>query len=247
LLRPKWARHAAPLWGQIYQIIMNVEEQTARSIKRHISDLLKSSDMEGIVDQMSLLPARKVINPLLSFLYSTDEALKWKSVSVVGAVVARMADRNMESARVIMRRLMWNLNDESGGIGWGSPEAMGEILARHRGLAQEYAPMLISYLRPDGNFLEHELLQRGVVWALGRLSHSRPHLVHEAVPYLLPCLESPDPALRGLAAWALEPLKAESARELLQALMHDHSTLMLFQNGALTLQRVSDLAARAPS
>jgi len=42
-----------------------------------------------------------------------------------------------------MRRLMWNLNDESGGIGWGNPEAMGEILACHEALANEYAP--ISY------------------------------------------------------------------------------------------------------
>lgn len=25
----------------------------------------------------------------------------------------------MDSARIVMRRLMWSLNDESGGIGWG--------------------------------------------------------------------------------------------------------------------------------
>ena len=31
---------------------------------------------------------------------------------------------------------MWTLNDESGGIGWGSPEVMGEILAAHKGLAE---------------------------------------------------------------------------------------------------------------
>jgi len=34
---------------------------------------------------------------------------------------------------------MWSLNDESGGIGWGAPEAMGAIMARHTGLADEYA------------------------------------------------------------------------------------------------------------
>jgi hypothetical protein len=206
---------------------------------------LKSTEIEGILDRMSRLPALKILSPLLSFLCSTNQEVKWKAVSAIGAVVARLADKNLESARVIMRRLMWNLNDESGGIGWGAPEAMGEIMARHQGLAQEYAPLLISYLRPDGNFLEHELLQRGVVWALGRLAHSFPHLMNEAIPYLTSCLESPDPFLRGLAAWALEPLQAASAREKLQALLQDFSTLTLYENGKSTPLRVSDLAARA--
>jgi len=58
----------------------------------------------------------------------------------------------MESARVIMRRLMWSLNDESGGIGWGAPEAMGEIMARHEQLTKEYSAILGSYIREDGKF-----------------------------------------------------------------------------------------------
>jgi len=32
----------------------------------------------------------------------------------------------------------------------GSPEAMGEILAAHSGLAQEYAVILLSYAREEG-------------------------------------------------------------------------------------------------
>ncbi len=63
----------------------------------------------------------------------------------MGRVAADLADRDMESARVVVRRLMWNLNDESGGIGWGSPEAMGEIMACHEGLAEEYSCILISF------------------------------------------------------------------------------------------------------
>jgi hypothetical protein len=163
-------------------MIMQVGEHTARTIKRHISDLLKSTDLEEILDQVGRLPPLKVINPLLSFLCSTNEEVKWKAVSAVGAVVARMGDTDLESARVIMRRLMWNLNDESGGMGWGAPEAMGEIMARHQRLAQEYAAFLISFVRPDGNFLEHELLQRGVLWALGRVTRSFPDPVNGAIP-----------------------------------------------------------------
>ncbi|MEA3417440.1 MAG: hypothetical protein U9R02_15080 [Thermodesulfobacteriota bacterium] len=60
----------------------------------------------------------------------------------MGVVVSNLADHDMESARVIMRRLIWNLNDESGGIGWGSPEAMGEIMARNNRLALPFTHKL---------------------------------------------------------------------------------------------------------
>eukprot|EP00362_Geleiidae_sp_MMETSP1317_P000447 CAMPEP_0201284794 /NCGR_PEP_ID=MMETSP1317-20130820/84991_1 /ASSEMBLY_ACC=CAM_ASM_000770 /TAXON_ID=187299 /ORGANISM="Undescribed Undescribed, Strain Undescribed" /LENGTH=71 /DNA_ID=CAMNT_0047606373 /DNA_START=1077 /DNA_END=1289 /DNA_ORIENTATION=- len=71
----------------------------------------------------------------------------------------------MEEARIVMRRMLWSMNDESGGIGWGVPEAMAEVMTCNKGLAEEYIHMLISYMREDGeelfqdgNFLEHESL-----------------------------------------------------------------------------------------
>ena len=60
----------------------------------------------------------------------------------MGASLARLADADMEAARIVMRRLLWSLNDESGGIGWGAPESMAEAMCRHQGLALEYAHML---------------------------------------------------------------------------------------------------------
>jgi hypothetical protein len=111
-----------------------------------------------------------------------EEKVKCAAVKAMGAVVAKLADHNMEAARIIVRRLMWNLNDESGGIGWGSPEAMGEILARHRGLAGEYAHILISYIREDGNYLENQVLQEGVFkYREGRRDLSP----SQAMPYLV--------------------------------------------------------------
>jgi hypothetical protein len=186
-----------------------------------------------------------VINPLFSFLLSSDEQTKWRAVTAMGAVVANLAEKDMESARVVMRRLMWNLNDESGGIGWGAPEAMGEIIASHEGLAKEYAHMLISYVRKDGNFLEYEPLQRGAVWAIGRVAQVRPDLVQDALPHLLPYLGSTDASLRGLAAWTLGLLGPETARPHLQPLFADKSEIPLYLNGNLVVRRVSDLAKKA--
>ena len=182
---------------------MDTQSQSGREFKRRVYDLLKSADFDRSLEEILQFPARRVINPLFSFLYNSDEQIRWRTITAMGAVVAKLADEDMESARVIMRRLMWNLNDESGGIGWGSPEAMGEILACNETLAKEYAHILISYIREEGNFQEHKLMQRSVLWGIGRLSQVRPELVKGAVPYLLPYLKSRDDTARGLAVWIM--------------------------------------------
>jgi len=175
----------------------------AGSLERRVSELLDAEDFDGSLDEFLGLPASAVVRHLLPSLCSDGER-KWRTVRAVGAVVAEEALRDMEFARNFMRRLMWSLNDESGGIGWGAPETMGEIMARNEALASEFAHMLISYIRPDGNYLEHPPLQRGVLWAIGRLAEENPGLAREAAPYLKPLLKSPDAQVRALAARALD-------------------------------------------
>jgi hypothetical protein len=182
----------------------------SRAFKKKVQGLLKSVDLDQAIGELQRFPPQKVINPLFSFLHHTDQDIKWAAIKAMGAIVAGMADADMESARVIVRRLMWNLNDESGGIGWGSPEAMGEILANHERLAEEYAHVLLSYARKDGNYLELPVLQRGLLWGIKRLSEVRPHLVQEAAPYLSTYLQSGDAEVRELAEQVLNTLNGRT-------------------------------------
>ena len=140
-----------------------------RERKARIGELLGQDDFENALETIRLMPGRQAVNPLFSFLYSGEEKIRWRAVTAMGAVVGHLADTAMESARVVMRRFMWNLNDESGGIGWGSPEAMGEITAGHAGLADEFACILISYIDPQGNFLEHEIAPAGILVGCGTI------------------------------------------------------------------------------
>ena len=191
------------------------------------------------------LPLRQVINPLFSFLFHRDQNIKWAAVAAMGRVVSTLAHEDMESARVVIRRLMWNLNDESGGIGWGSPEAMGEILASHEGLAREYAHILISYVRKDGNFQENDIMQRGVLWAIGRLASVFPGLTKEASPHIIPFLHSPDASVRAHAAWVCGILGNEDARAGLEALTGDGEPVEIYAQGRIQVQRVKDMAQAA--
>ena len=216
-----------------------------RELKIRIRKLLVQDDFSAGIDALARIPGRRAVNPLFSFFYSKEELLRWRAVLAMGAVVSRLADQDMESARVVMRRLMWNLNDESGGIGWGSPEAMGEIAARHLRLADEFAGILISYIDPRGNYLEHELLQRGVLWGIGRLAHARPAHAAAAAAHLPVFFESPDPCLRGTAIWAVGPILSADARPLVAARLDDDASLRLYRKMRMTVTTVAELAEAA--
>ena len=224
---------------------MSRHQPSSRQLKAKIRKLLLQQDIESGLAQIAEIPARKAINPLFSFLCSLDEILKGRAIMAMGEVVDRLADTDMEFARVIMRRYMWQLNDESGGIGWGCPEAMGEIMARNKNLAAEFWCILISYIRPDGNFLEHEALQRGALWGVGRLAHARPQLLKNSVHYLHPYMNTDDPFLRGLAAWACGPLRNKITDKILKSIKNDDAMLNVFLNGHLKRCSVGELATGA--
>jgi hypothetical protein len=224
---------------------MSFDQTGSRPLKKKIKQLLLQENLAQALLQISDIPARKAINPLFSFLCSLDELLKWRAVAAMGEVVTRLADTDLESARVIVRRCMWNLNDESGGIGWGCPEAMGEIMARNKNLAAEFWCILISYMRPDGSFIEHEVLQRGVLWGVGRLARIRPQFLKDSADYLIPYMLSEDPYLRGLAVWSSKMLRNNKIDAILSGLTKDDAKLSIFVDGHLMQYSVGQLAKEA--
>ena len=219
-----------------------MQKISTRQLKKQVLELLQHPDFTICISRILGFPPRRVVNPLFSFLYSLEDPVKWRAVSAMGAVVSEMALGEMESARVVMRRFIWNLNDESGGIGWGSPEAMGEIMAQSRQLAEEFASILVSYVRPDMNYLEHPDLQKGVIWGLGRLAYDRSDLVKDAAAFLPPYLDASDPILRGLAVWTAGALPLASTRKRLDKLTGDPSTFTLYRNNRLEEVRIGKLA-----
>ena len=224
---------------------METKTLSGRLLKRKVRELLGSNETDGALSVLCQMPPRRVVNPLISLFNSPDQRIRWAAVTAMGPVVAKMAGEDMEGARVIMRRLMWSLNDESGGIGWGCPEAMGEILARHEALAREFTHILVSYTREEGNYLEHEALQRGLLWGIGRLALVRPDKVKAAEPDIVPYLRAGDGTVRGLAAWVSGILKLDEARPELESLLDDDAEFQIYTEHDLEVRRVRDAAAMA--
>lgn len=231
-----------------------------RDLKRDLRDLLADDGWAARLRELDAVPARRLIGPLFSLLLDKSEAVRWRAVSAFGRTVARMADgqepgEGLEAARVVLRQCLWRLNEESGGVGWGVPEALGETLFQHRRLATEFHRVLASYVREEqhgeGNSLDHVPLRRGVYWALGRLAQAHPDLLANEVSTLLAGLAEDDGACRGLAAWALGILGSKGgagvgqAVAALAALESDATEIVLFHDGGLRHATAGVLASEA--
>lgn len=221
-----------------------------KSMKQDFSVFLLQDDWRERLRHYYDLPPRKTLGPLFSLLLAPEPLLKWRAVSAFGVIVAKLAEQDLESARVVMRRLMWNLNEESGAIGWGAPESMGESLARCPRLAVEFNRILISYAQEpasgDGNYLDHEPLRRGVYWGMARLAEKQPDLVQRGRSTFLELLRDEDAEKRALGLWGLCSVgSGQENASAVRSLIDDGNVVVLYRNDQLREYLVSDLAREA--
>lgn len=221
-----------------------------RALKARLKPLLAGEGWKEHLDEIEAcgLPA---VGPLIAFL-PLEPLLRHRAAAALGRVVARLAESRPEDMRNVMRRLMWHMNEESGNIGWGIPEAFGEIAAACPQAGKEFHRVLISYiieLEKDDNFCDQDVLRRSCYWAIGRLALSHPELAAPARPWLRrgAALDR-DAVCRGMAAWALSCLGPElDDMPALRALAEsgDQTACLLFNGHDVQERTVAELAAGA--
>jgi len=222
-------------------------DMSGSDFKDAVIETLKSEEFERGLASFVQVSSYRLISVLQSALCNGDDRVRWHAVTALGMMVAGRAGEDIEAGRHVIRRLMWTITEESGGIGWGAPEAIAEILARHDQLAREYAQLLVSYIVPDGNYLEFEPLREGVLWGIARLAEGQPEAMVsiDAAPHLTLYLSSANPRLRGLAVWALGALGASEAGVYIRELLDDQELITLYREGRFVRARVADLAVEA--
>lgn len=212
-----------------------------RRIRKAVEAILENHDREEALASLSRYEDRSVVGPLFSCFYSQKDEIRFRSAVAMGVLTCRIERGSREKARIVLRRLMWNLNDESGGIGWGSCEAMGEILSRSERLAEEFGSVLLSYIDPRGNFLEHDMLQRGVLWGVGTYAGVMDTVDRQTVSHLERFLFSPDAVKRGYAVRALTRCRERNYR-FPERVFRDRETVPVFDGWNMTDVTVSELA-----
>lgn len=214
-----------------------------RKTRKKVEKILLERSRKNAMEMLANIPDEQLTGHLFSHFYNKSELIKFRSIAAMGVLGANMSVNKIERARILLRRLMWNLNDESGGIGWGSPEAMGEILERSHELAQEFKSILFSYLDPQGNYIEHEVLQRGVLWGIGTFLRSCPvkDIPERTRTLLSGFLVSSDPVKRGYAFRAMVNAGYFDVGSLPDNIVADHSTIDYFDGWYFIQTRISDM------
>ncbi len=178
-----------------------------RNHKKILKEYLQKDDWKNHLKDIEAMDPKEATGPLLSFLLLGGD-MTHRAACALGPCIAKMSDNKPEEARNIMRRLMWHMNEESGNIGWGIPEAFAEILVCSEKMAKEFHSILLSYIIDTGrddNYCDHALLRRSCYWAVGRLVGARPELCGKIIPWLMKNVggAEEDAACKGLAVWAL--------------------------------------------
>ncbi len=225
-----------------------------RQLKRDVFEILQNPNLEEIFQHLNSYEDHRLLNPLIIALCHNIERVRWHAVCCLGRFVPAIAERDIEAGRIVMRRFLWSLNDESGGIGWGVPESMAEIMCNSQPLRKEYLHMLISYMREDGealfqdgNYLELPLLQRGLLWGIGRLcqDHRTEMIEQQILADVSSYLDSADVYVVGLAIWCLGLLGVESGLDLIRRFEHCNEELCLFLNKQFRHISVAELVRSA--
>jgi DNA-binding transcriptional ArsR family regulator len=214
-----------------------------RQTRKKVGEILREDTRVKALTRLAQIPNEQLVGHLFSHFYDRDQLIKFRSIAAMGELGKRIAAKHMEKARILMRRIMWNLNDESGGIGWGSPEAMGEILSKSPQLALEFKSILFSYLDPRGNFLEHGVLQQGVLWGIGTYLEAEPNSMSEITKGLIfSHLHSFDPIKRGYAVRALINGASFNCSIVPEHIPGDSEKIDIFSDWNFVATPISDMA-----
>lgn len=163
-----------------------------------MKEKIKEYLLKGEFDRLAELgePGR-IVRTLISLSYDKTQEIAWKSIEAIGRIVYLASEKKPEFGKEIIRRLLWSIRDEAGGIGWSSPEIIGEIVRNDPSRYHDIPRILWS-------FMDEEFLRKGIIWAMGRIGEVAPGLVDFVSPYLrLIAGNDPDIEMRFYAKWAL--------------------------------------------
>lgn len=213
------------------------------SARKRFWEALSSTDWTGALEGLGKAVSRGLVSQAVAALCSQEQETRWRAVEAVGFLASKLAQQDREAARDVVRRLLWSLNEESGSIGWGVPEALAEILAREKELAREFLPIFISFLDPSHLAGVPPVIAQGFLWGVFRLGELYKDLLGnpEILKTIGTFLASPDACSRGMAVLALKKLQALEAFPEMHSFAHDPEFFTFMEGGELQSKSISKL------
>jgi hypothetical protein len=205
--------------------------------KNRLREMLDRGSYDEIAS--AALGDKGIIRRLISSSYDKDDVISWRAMEALGFVAGRLSrSGKTEIVRDTIRRLLWSMGEESGGIGWSAAEMLGEIIRSNPGEFSDIIPIVWS-------FREEDMFRAGVARAMGRIAEVRSDLVNFITNDIREIIRDKDPAVRGYAAWAVGLLGDERILEELRGLSGDKAVMKFYLNGELSERAVGEIAFEA--
>jgi len=204
--------------------------------RKEVLSLLEEKKYDELVRLSS--SHKKILSILISLSYDKKTSVSWRAIESIGLITGVISKTHPELVRNIIGRLLWMIRDESGGIGWSTPEILGEIVRNNPELYSDIAAVIMS-------FHQEKMLTAGVLWAIGRIGKINTEMVNYAIPVVLNYLYNSDKTLRGYAAWALGEIGASETINKLRKLKSDDSPVPFYEDGELKEKTVGEVAVQA--
>jgi hypothetical protein len=139
-------------------------------LKKSILHALESNDLDAVASLVK--ENRRALAILVRISYDKETLAGWRAIKAIGLAAKALVKTDHEFLRETVRKLLWSLSDESGGIGWSAPELLGEIVSADPKRFSDIIPLIAQVYE-----VEEEVFRSGVVYALARIAETAPEQV----------------------------------------------------------------------
>ena len=210
----------------------------AEAVKEHVRELLRKQDYSALT--VLCEKDRRYWQAVRFRLYDLDEMLRWPAIETAGQFMRLWwLEGREEKVRIYIRTLFWSMTDESGGIGWSSPQTIAEIISNIPVLIDPYGNMMIAHS------VDEPPLVKGCLWGIGRLGRLITDSVNLFKDKILEVFRIEDPETLGLASWALGEAGFTRALPFLEKLILRTEHVKIYINGEFMGKPLGNWAGEA--
>jgi hypothetical protein len=175
-------------------------------LKQSIHHALESNDLDAVVSLVQ--ENRKVLSNLVRMAYDKETLVGWRAIKTIGLAAKSLVKTDYEFLRETIRKLLWTLSDESGGIGWAAPEILGEIVSADPERFSDIIPLIAEVYD-----VEEKVFRPGILYALGKIAEVDPARVMPFISIIGRALSDSDPLTRVYALDVVKALKSRLAKD----------------------------------
>ncbi len=184
------------------------------------------------------------MSQLVRMAYDKETLVGWRAIKAVGLAAKELVKTDYDFLRETIRKLLWSLTDESGGIGWSAPEIIGEIVCADTVRFRDIIPIIV-----EAYDIEEKTFRPGILHALGRVAEADADLALPFKDLAVRALADEDPMVRYFAIELISRLKIkldkDTRKEIsksLQGCVSDRSEVWVYEGDSFSGKVIGETA-----